>query len=217
MIAANDADDGGMPPAPPGRPPDPATLDLMAYIDGELPPQRVAEIERRLADDPIYAGKLRGLLAVSEFVRDDADRVYGNAQVDGIADQVMARLGRASAPPSAILPLSSVATRRRKNSIIWVSFGVVAAAAAALFLYVRAHDQEQKTANAPAPPQTVAVKTTETPPSKSPATAIEEEAKQRVEGLEVGEGATVIYRSDSTPVVWVTKKDETKDQKSPKK
>jgi len=210
MIAANDANGK--------RPPDPATLDLMAYIDGELSPERAAEVEKRLATDPVYARKLQGLVAVSDFVCDDAARIYGTAKVDSIVDDVMGRLARASAPPSALLPLSSIATRRRKNGVILVSFGIVAAAAAALFFYVRAHDQQTKTANVnAAPPQTVAVKMPESPTSKNPAAAIEEAAKQEVEDLEVGENATVIYRSDSTPVVWVTKSPSQTDPKSPKK
>jgi anti-sigma factor RsiW len=211
MIAANDQE----------RPGDPVLLDLMAYLDGELAPERVAEVEKRLAGDPVYARKLQGLLAVADFVRDDADRIYASGKIDSIADEVMGKVARQSAPPSALLPLSSVQTRRRKNTVIWVSFGVVAAAAAALFLYVRTHDHNSSTANVPqAPAQTIAVNTATNPPSKDPAKMIEETAKHEVEGLEVGEGATVIYRSNDSPIVWVTKKKEdgTTDPKTaPKK
>ena len=210
MIAANDQERHG----------DPVLLDLMAYLDGELAPERVAEVEKRLASDPVYARKLQGLLAVADFVRDDADRIYTGCKVDTIADEVMAKVVRVSAPPSALLPLSSVQTRRRKNTVIWVSFGVVAAAAAALFLYVRTHDHNSSTANIPqAPAQTIAVNTPAAPPSKDPAQMIEETAQHEVEGLEVGEGATVIYRSNDSPIVWVTKKNEeaTDSKTAPKK
>jgi len=212
MIAANDQE---------RLPPDPVDLDLMAYLDGELAPEKVAEVEERLESDPVYARKLRQLVAVADFVRDDADRIFAQKGVDSIADEVMGRLTRSSQPPSHLLPLSSVATRRKKNTVIWVSFGVVAAAAAALFVFVRAHDQQQQkidTAEMSAqPPQKVAVKMPETPSSKEATTAIEDGAKHEVEGLEVGEGATVIYRSDSTPVVWVTKTEPSANAKSPKK
>ena len=205
------------------EPTDPASLDLMAYLDGELAPERVAEVEQRLVSDPVYARKLRGLVAVSDFVREDAGRVYAAVRVDAIVDEVIPRIARMSAPPSAVLPLSSVATRRRKNTVIWATFGVVAAAAAAFFLYLRTHDHPSTTASIPqAPAQTVASKSTDTPTTKEAAKLVEEKA-QEVEDLEVGEGATVIYRSNSSPIVWVTKKnddkskDENKGSASPSK
>ena len=91
MIAANDQE----------RPPTAAELDLIAYLDGELDESKVAEVEGRIATDPVYAAMLRELLALGDFVRDDADRLYGNANVDGIVDAVMNGVasGRASAAP----------------------------------------------------------------------------------------------------------------------
>ena len=207
MIAANDQQE---------RPPTAAELDLIAYLDGELDESKVAEVEGRIATDPVYAAMLGEMLALGDFVREDGDRIYAQAKVDGIADAVMSGVQqRASAiPPSSQLqPMSSVATRRKKNSVIWVAFGSVAAAAAALFFYV----QGQKTpspsvASNETPAETVAVKSPTAPTSKDPRTlpAIEPKHSLEVEDLEVGEGATVIYTTSekgaSAPVVWINAK-----------
>ena len=212
MIAANDH---GLNEKPPTT----AELDLIAYHDGELDESKVAEVEGRIATDPVYAALLRELLALGDFVRDDGDRIYTQANVDGIADSVMNGIQRASAvPPSSQLqPMSSVATRRKKNSVIWVAFGTVAAAAAALFFYV----QGQKAPNQPvarteAPAETVAVKSPADTTSKDPRTlpVIEPKRSLEVEDLEVGEGATVIYttseKGESAPVVWINAKNDKK-------
>jgi hypothetical protein len=218
MIAANDQQ--GLTPsmdgAPEGRAPTAAELDLIAYLDGELDEAKVAEVEGRIATDPVYAAMLREMLALGDFVRDDADRVYGKANVDGIADAVMNGVQRASAvPPSSQLqPMSSVATRRKKNSVIWVAFGSVAAAAAALFFYVQGQKQPtQPLAHNETPAETVAVKTPTDSTSKDPRTlppVVEPKHSLEVEDLEVGEGATVIYttsdKGESAPVVWINKK-----------
>jgi anti-sigma factor RsiW len=207
MIAANDQLD---------RPPTPAELDLIAYLDGELDESKVAEVEGRIATDPIYAAMLRELLALGDFVREDGDRIYGKANVDDIADSVMSGIQRASAlpPSSQLVPMSSVATRRKKNSVIWVAFGTVAAAAAALFFYVQGQKTVSPTvATTAKTADTVAVKTTAQPPSKDPLTvppAVEPKHSLEVEDLEVGEGATVIYttgdQGESAPVVWINAK-----------
>ena len=208
MIAANDHE----------RPPTSAELDLIAYIDGELDESKVAEVEGRIASDPVYAAMLRELLALGDFVREDGDRIYGQAGVDSIADAVMTSVQRASAlpPSSALVPMSSVATRRKKNSVIWVAFGTVAAAAAALFFYVGQHKTDpQPSANTEKTAAvTVAVKGTTEPTSKDdPRTippTIEPKHSLEVEDLEVGEGATVIYttseKGESAPVVWINAK-----------
>ena len=195
MIAANDHEEA----------PDAPALDLMAYLDGELSEEQAVAVEAKLARDPRYAAELRRLTALGDFLRDDADRLYAGANVDGIVDDVLAKLPRTSVLPASSMPLSSVATRRRKNSVIWVAFGSVAAAAAALFFYVRAHEPPQTTAQGPKSgesAQTVAVnagvKSTAASPSKNP----------DVSDLEVGEGATVIYTAESAPVVWITRKSE---------
>jgi anti-sigma factor RsiW len=210
MIAANDQENG------PGA----AELDLMAYLDGELEEARLAEVEAKLASDPLYRAQLRAMTALGDFVREDASRIYAKSDVDGVVEKVMEHLPRASAlpPSSAMAPMSSVATRRKKNSVIWIAFGTVAAAAAGLFFYVQGHSGQgnvavdtPKTVQAPA--ETVAVKTPALSTSKGTPNMPIPEVKTpgpAVQDLEVGEGATVVYTTSETgeasPVVWVTAK-----------
>lgn len=219
MIAANDQD--AVPIA--------AELDLIAYLDGELDETKIAEVEAKLEADPEYRARLHALDAVGDFMRDDAARIYDKAKVDSIVDQVMSQLSsrgkqakvaeRVSALPMSVLPPSSVLTRKRKNSVIWVAFGTVTAAAAALFVYVSRQSTTNPSAVAtqtqtPTPPETVAVKSPGVVPSNdlntpppSPPPIVEESRGVEVEDLEVAEGATVIYADHqgegASAVVWV--------------
>jgi anti-sigma factor RsiW len=194
-------------------------LDLLAYLDGELDDARAAEIEARIARDRAFAGRMRAFEAMSDFLRRDADRIFAQAKVDAIVDDVLAkvRTGRSlelvTPPPASILPPTSRLSRSRKNTVIWVSFGAVAAAAAGLFLYVGGHRAggPNPVASQAAPAETVAV----APPKvREPvAEGPTESARVEVEQLEVGEGATVIYgRGDdgSSPVVWITEREGVK-------
>lgn len=197
-------------------------LDLMAYLDGELDPAKSAEVEARLASDPEYAARLRALVAVGSFLRDDAARIYDGLKVDdALTDQILACTEPVPKTRSNVIPLSEIApptsrgTRRTKNIVIWATFGTVAAAAAGLFLYVRANEaRQQKVATQPTTThETVAqVKTQEPPPShppKNPAPIAESSKGVEVDDLQVGEGATVIYTRGAegqNVVVWINEK-----------
>jgi len=195
-------------------------LDLMAYLDGELDPVKSAEVEAKLASDPEYAARLRALVAVGSFLRDDADRIYDGLEVDdALTDQILAKTEPVPKTRSNVIPLSEIApptsrgTRRTKNVIIWATFGTVAAAAAGLFLYMRSNEARQQkaaTANPTTTQETVAqVKTAEPPPSHKnpqPQPIAESSNAVEVEDLEVGQGATVIYTRGAggqNAVVWI--------------
>jgi len=203
-------------------------LELMAYLDGELEPERVVELEARLASDANLAARVRELEAIGDFLRDDADRLYG-PRVDAIVDDVMARVQGVSpavglhderprleaVPRSEIAPPTSRLTRTKKNTVIWVAFGTVAAAAAALVLYVRSTHDTPVAKTPPAAPMSssaekVAVVNTASPvPSQLdpvPIIAPAAVSTVQVEDLEVGQGATVIYTREgegSSAVVWI--------------
>lgn len=208
---------------------DEAELDLLAYLDGELEGERAAAVEARLRTDRAYAARYRAMQSIGQFLRGDADRIYGAAKVDAIADEVLekvrasqagavaepkpepARLRVVEAPRlSDVPPPTSRLTRTKKNTVIWVVFGGVVAAAAAMIVWIGGQGAKgpAPVASAPSAPETVAVKTPAVPTSKEPVPAIPEPASTvEVEGLEVGEGATVVYtRGDdgSSPVVWIT-------------
>lgn len=199
---------------------DQGELELLAYLDGELEGEQLAAFEARLSSDRELAARVKALSAIGDFVRGDASRIYGNAKVDGIVDDVMARVNRGEAAPepkladviplSQVAPLTSRADRAKKNTVIWVAFGAVAAAAAALIVWTGAHEVKSPlpvASTSVAPPETVAVKIVPPPPSNPPAPVPESAATVEVEDLEVGSGATVIYtrgEEGSSPVVWIT-------------
>ena len=201
---------------------DQGELDLLAYLDGELEGERAAAVEARLRDDRAYAARMKAMQAIGDFLRKDADRVYADAKVDAIVDDVLAKVRESSRAPAEVVPLSQIApptsrlTRKKKNTVIWVAFGGVMAAAAAMVLWVNAHDagkgtQPTASATAPATTDTVAkVNTPPTPPSNPPVPVSDD---VEVEGLEVGSEATVIYtrgEDGSSPVVWITGRGEAK-------
>ena len=193
-------------------------LDLIAYLDGELEDARIEEVEARLASDPSYAAQLHELEALGGFVRDDAERIYRAAKVDSIADDVVARL--ADARTSALPPATAPAVRRAKSSVIWVSFGTVAAAAAATLVYMGTQPPSVTPApntaqtTLPAPTDTVAVKSPAATTSHDPIPPVDvvHPTSVEVQGLEVGQGATVIYSPEPggsiTPVVWINESDK---------
>ena len=83
---------------PPGTPSD---LELMLYADGELPEERIAEVEAYLDRSASARNKLRGLDLVSTLIREDAlDRA---AQAGDLTDAIFARI-QAEAPAVAPAP-----------------------------------------------------------------------------------------------------------------
>lgn len=202
---------------------DQGELDLLAYLDGELEGEQLRAFEARLASDRELSARHRALTAIGGFLRDDAARIYGAARVDSIVDDVMVKVrGQAMEPRLAdviplsthVAPLTSRAERAKKNTVIWVAFGAVAAAAAGLIFWTGAH--EVKTPVAPVASASASsgsndvvakVNIVPPPPSNPPDPVPESAATVEVEDLEVGSGATVIYtrgEEGSSPVVWIT-------------
>jgi anti-sigma factor RsiW len=198
---------------------DEGELDLLAYLDGELEGDRAAAVQSRLRTDRAYAARAKAMQSIGDFLRSDADRIYRSARVDAIVDDVLSKVRGEKPRLAEVVPLSQVApptsrlSRTKKNTVIWVAFGGIAAAAAALVLWVGAHDARVSPAPVASttsqPAETVAVKITPPPPSNPPAPVPESVPTVEVENLEVGSGATVIYTvgegdEGSSPVVWIT-------------
>lgn len=112
---------------------------------------------------------------------------------------------------SEIHPATSRGARRSKNTVVWAVFGLVAAAAAAFVVYLRSNPLPAEVAGGgvpavpspSAPPvssETIAVK----PPAPPPAPLPLAEPAEKVENLEVSEGASIIYTQNGASVVWVT-------------
>lgn len=131
----------------------PTELELMAYYDGELSPERTREVERWLADeeaalDDAYGQLADGLDLVGRVVRDATARTASAAPsaVDGIMAKIAAERA-AAAPPALVAPivrqdadvdtllrLSAAQPRSKRRTVrqIVAAVGVLAAAAACM-------------------------------------------------------------------------------------
>lgn len=225
-------------------------LALLAYVDGELEGEPLAEFEARLRGDRALRARVRALSAIGQFLRDDADRTYAAAGAVDLTDAISRAIeaeadaeskaepklrlvpseptpasgasgsGVVAAPERAapdrvseVHPATSRGARRGKNTVVWAAFGLVAAAAAAFVVYLRSNPLPQPdvaggagsvpVASAPstATSETIAVK----PPAPLPGPApLPAEPTEKVENLEVSEGASIIYTQSGASVVWVT-------------
>ncbi|MGZ3476107.1 MAG: anti-sigma factor family protein, partial [Polyangiales bacterium] len=175
-------------------------LDLLAYLDGELEGEQLVAFEARLRSDRALASRLRALEAVGQFLRGDADRIYRDAKVDSIVDDVFAKLREEPKPERHlraveerdIAPPTSRLARSRRGTVVWVVFGGIAAAAAGVLFFMSAHEKggpapvastpspksSEIVAKAPIPQPTIEPKVS--PPVPETASTVE------VEGLEVG-------------------------------
>jgi anti-sigma factor RsiW len=91
-------------------------LDLHAYIDGELSPERAAAVEAAMASDPALAERVRDFQADKQALVDTYRRL-------------------ADAPvPAALLKAASTPPPRRRSRIIGFAFAGAAALAACLVL-----------------------------------------------------------------------------------
>ena len=81
---------------PPTMPDDPALL-VHAYLDGELDPAHVLEIERRLASEPALAAERDRVEALRRVI---ADRLPRDAPPPGLARRIETAIGMRRASPS---------------------------------------------------------------------------------------------------------------------
>jgi hypothetical protein len=197
----------------------PEMAELMAYVDGELDAAGAAAFEAKLRSNPELAAQTRALMSVSDFVRGEGDRVFGELRVDSVAQDVMQQLAvsRASAVPPTAMPETSPQTRARRGTVLWVTFGTVCAAAAALSIYVNRHsnapDAPVAGSSAPASVAQLDGGATGNGGDKVAKVVVEphpgdESTSVELRELEVGEGATVIYTREhedgpSTATVWI--------------
>lgn len=203
------------------------TIELYAFLDGQLDADSCARIEARILSDRAFAGRVQRLehaLGVSaNIVRDDADRIYAHAGVDALADRVMAAIAT-PAPVAKVIPIgaakpAAVAESPRSSRVIWVTFGAIAAVAAAAVFFVSRVDPggsgDSKVAGSTSSSlrgsTTVIAKgpssTSVTASAPSPSVPPTVVGAVQIDDLEVGEGASVIYSGDGegTPaVVWVS-------------
>jgi anti-sigma factor RsiW len=124
----------------------PSDLELMMYADGELDPERRAEVAAYLDRTPSARSKLRAMEVTGALVRGGGEG--SSPLADGIADAVMARLdqalpeGEQRPSEASVVPIAAAKPRaasekveRRSGRSIFALAGLAAAAAAALLVW----------------------------------------------------------------------------------
>ncbi|VVE24551.1 anti-sigma factor family protein [Pandoraea anhela] len=131
----------------PNRPVDDG--ELHAYVDGELPPQRRAELDRALADDPALAAAVSEIVALKRAL---------HARYDDVLDEpVPSRLQR---PPQPYAPPPRSVRARRASAANWPRF---AGLAAALVVGIGIGVQGNRMWSAPASPAAASLAMTDGP------------------------------------------------------
>ena len=106
---------------------------LSAYLDGELPPDDLARLENRLANEPELARRLERLLqadgAVRRAYQSVADEPLPSALLELLADD------KAGVDPG-VVRLDRVARRRQRRPALWARYTVPRAIAAGIVVAV---------------------------------------------------------------------------------
>jgi hypothetical protein len=199
-------------------------VQLMAYIDGQVDEDEVAEVEALIARSAEARHVVADVSAVGAWMREASDQKAAAAGADKIADLVMAEaeaLGGAK-----VITLERERARRALNRQRVKEFSALAAVAAALTLLWLwpAHDRTPPVAvaNAPAPTSTGAPSpikpgvSSPTPPmpggvapaDSSPALAVGSEDGVDVENVESAHNVSVFYlpvanKNAASVVVWI--------------
>ncbi len=185
-------------------------LDLMRLHDGEFGPEEASELERSLS--PEDRRVLAGLEQIGDVIR--AYEPEALDRFDGVADQVMASLGRVD-NVVALGPRVEIATetlgprraRARSGPVVAIGLALAAAAAAALWMTTPGGPSPASTASvapllAPAPQTPVA-----DPSSPPAATDDDADLAATIEAVDFGNRAGTIFMvpagDQSTPVVWL--------------
>lgn len=198
---------------PPGTPSD---LELMLYADGELPEERIAEVEAYLDRSASARSKLRGLDLASALIREDAlDRA---ARAGDLTDAIFARI-QAEAPVVAPAPAPKLATvhalpvaarvpgakakpANDGSRAIFTLAAVAFAAAAGLMIWGKARIAQDPQAHLrPMPAQTAAPR----PELPAPAPAKSAEVAEGGDDEHGVEVATVNFGSRSGSIFYVPK------------
>lgn len=93
---------------------------LVAYLDGELSPEQAAEVERRLANDPEYRGRLEALRRTWQLL-DDLPRTQSSPELTR----------------STVTMVAQTVSQRRRRDAVWRpwAFGAVTVLAVSLLSF----------------------------------------------------------------------------------
>lgn len=111
------------------------TLDLQAYVDGELDATRRAEIERVLQNDAEAQHLVEGLQALGKLVREHEPAHSVPASRAFYWSQIQRRIDSAEAREAAARP-ESVATPPVKSALQWLRWLIPALGVAAVAVIV---------------------------------------------------------------------------------
>jgi negative regulator of sigma E activity len=178
--------------------------ELMAFMDGELPPRDAREVEARLEKDPEAKQKLAALSEMSGLVREHYE--HETSEIDPKLAGMWARLeAQLDAEPVARKPARA---EERGGFLAWLAdvfaprtlvVGVVGAAAGVLMTMAVLKNQRP-----------INVKVEMTAPTPPPAPVLQASAPTQVDELDVQAGSAMVFQVPSedngpaTTVVWVT-------------
>lgn len=171
-------------------------MKLMAYADGELEGDGLAEVEKLLAKEPDAARFVADMANLGAYVSEGHDERDAKAVAKfDVADVVMAKVkdvpASSIAPPAKVVSLAEA--KKKRTNVVAIGGAVVAALALAASIFLWNRPQETPMARAPKP----------TPPTASQLPGVEVDTAdspgQKVEVF-YGPGANDMQTS---VVIWV--------------
>lgn len=191
----------------------PTTEDLMLYADGELEPERAAQVEAYLEQDVYARDVVATFFEMGDRVREAADERARDAGADDIAKLVMAQIEGRRGPANVVaLPAKRSAEREKPASVWPVALGGLAAAAAVALVVWRfagldltepavTHSPVASTVSAESPELVVAS-------APTPAPDYDPEPGVSVDAVDFGARTGTIFYvpgdTGTTTVVWLT-------------
>jgi hypothetical protein len=181
----------------------------MLWADGELEPERAAQVEAYLAESPSARRMLGSLEALGEAVREAAQAGAERAGADGLASRVMDRIDRDVAEVRPLDPARD-AGRRRSRAMGYAACGLALAAGVLAVIWRLSGPLARPLANAPS----AAVRVAASVPDMAAATAAagrsegDAEPGVSVDAIEFGAQAGAIFYvpgdTGTTTVVWLS-------------
>ncbi len=163
---------------------------LSLFLDGALPPEEAADVERLVASDPAWKAAHRALKITGEMLRAPVERHAAEARFDGLWAGIEQRLPAPERAPSLLDRLKAFL-----NPPVLVGLAAAAAAAA----YVATRPSTPPAPDAPAPGGLAAR-------GPAPGTAIAESEPVIIEGIESAGQKTVLVSQPVEPngatVIW---------------
>lgn len=188
----------------------PIAIELMAYADGELEPERAAEIEKYLSTSEEGRALVGTFGELGNLVRDHAEGAAQRAGADAIAHEVMKRIE--GEPPASMRRPASVHRLRHLAPVAAATAALALAAAVALVVSSMGPSPDpnlRASSSASTRPSSTGVLVASAP---TPAPDTEDkEPGVSVDAVEFGAHAGTIFYvptdTGTTTVVWLTDDD----------